>query len=393
MHWQTERVIVDGDNYFEAVFERIDRAQTSIDFETYIFENDQIGLEVENRLARAVKRGVRVRLVVDGIGSSQWWQSRGNSLLDAGVDVRVYHPIYFTEMWRRLLVDLKLASPQRKPMHYHFLRRLNRRTHRKMVIIDNEIAFVGSVNVAAVHCARYSLNTPSWRDTSLELTGRYVADLIHGFEFAWVRSQSLESIEDSIQAQLRPRLRLFLPKRTKLNESPVHLNFTTRLRRFHRLRFSKKIELARKRIWIQNAYLAPPSNIVRKLTSAALRGVDVKIIVPARSDVWFMTFIARAYYRWMHKAGIKIYEYQPRFLHAKVILFDDEAQVGSSNLNRRSFLHDLEVDVAVNSPESIGKISEQFEFDLKNSLEISRHSTAVGARIGRLLNFLFRYWV
>jgi cardiolipin synthase len=166
-----------------------------------------------------------------------------------------------------------------------------------------------------------------------------------------------------------------------------------RLRRISRGKFQTLLSFAENRIWVSNAYLAPPSNIQRLLTKAARRGVDVRVLVPSRSDVWFMPFIARAYYRPLLKSGVRIFEYQPRFLHAKCMVVDNQALIGTTNLNRRSFLHDLEVDVRIDNPVTVDKLSEKYLLDIRESIEIFNRGTIVGSRLGRILNYFIRYWV
>lgn len=385
MLWKSETVLFDGDAYFASLFAEWARAERTIDFETYIFENDALSAEVTKVLLAARNRGVRVRLLVDGIGASGWWQTKGVELEKLGLDVRVYHPLVIPELWRKLMIDMRLIEPLRRPKRSLVLRRLNRRNHRKVSIVDGQVAYVGSVNVSQVHSKRLSGDN-AWRDTCVRLEGPGVTELRHAFEHAWARSQSV--------LRLRPlKIKLSLFKRSALTESPVGLNYTRRLRRTSQKKFARQIETCRTRIWISNAYLAPPSNVVRRLVLAARRGVDVRILVPERSDVWFMPLIARAYYRSLIKGGVHIFEYQPRFLHAKSMILDNAAIIGSSNLNRRSFLHDLEVDVLIDNPAAINVLVDQFQIDQSQSLEVTKRGTVVGSRLGRLLNYLFRYWV
>lgn len=385
MLWKSENVLFDGDAYFEALFTEWERATRTIDFETYIFDNDQIGSEVVRELKKAADRGVRVRLLVDGIGASGWWQTQGPLLENTGLEVRVYHPLLTTELWRRLMIDFGVIRPEKKPKRSLVLRRLNRRNHRKVSIIDGQIAFVGSVNVTNCHLERFT-GSRSWRDTCVRLEGPGLTELQGAFDHAWMRSQK-------VTAPQKIKMRFNFRRRRIPTSKPVSLNYTRKLRKQSRLRFVQTIDRMKERIWISNAYLAPPSNIVRRLNKAAKRGVDVRVLVPKTSDVWFMPFIARAYYRSLMKAGVRIYEYQPRFLHAKSVVFDTEASIGSSNLNRRSFLHDLEVDVRLDSPEAVKMMSDRYLSDLSESVEITNHGTIVGSRLGRILNYLFRYWV
>ncbi len=385
MLWKSENVLFDGDSYYESLFADWARATRTIDFEIYIFDDDQIGSEVVRELSKAADRGVRVRLMVDGIGASGWWQTRGVELNREGLEVRVYHPLLTTQLWRRLMIDLHLIRPERKPKRSLVLRRLNRRNHRKVSIVDGQVGFVGSINVTNCHLKRIN-GDKSWRDTCARVEGPGTIELQNAFDHAWVRSQQVTKPQ-------KLKIRFSFRRRSIATSKPVSLNYTRRIRKQSRLRFVKSLERAEERIWISNAYLAPPSSIIRHLRRAAKRGVDVRVLVPVQSDIWFMPFIARAYYRALLKGGVRIFEYQPRFLHAKSLILDSEAIIGSSNLNRRSFLHDLEVDVRLDHPDSIKKMSDQYLYDLSESKEVFDRGTIVGSRLGRLLNYLFRYWV
>lgn len=386
MYWKSEHVLIDGDQYFDSLFDEWSRADRTIDFETYIFDDDGIGRDVVRELGKAAARGVRVRLLVDGIGASGWWQTRGVELAaNENIEVRVYHPLLTTQLWRRLMIDIGFIRPERKPKRSLVLRRLNRRNHRKVSIIDGQIGFVGSVNVTNCHLRRF-YGPKFWRDNCVRVEGPGTLELNNAFEHAWSRSQE-------VAAPRKLKIRFTFRRRVIPTSKPVSLNYTRRLRKQSRLRFVQSLERTKDRIWISNAYLAPPSNIIRQLRRAAARGVDVRVLVPVQSDVWFMPFIARAYYRALLKSGVRIFEYEPRFLHAKSMILDNEVIIGSSNLNRRSFLHDLEVDVRLDSPESVRKMSDQYLVDISESVEIFDRGTVVGSRLGLLLNYLFRYWV
>lgn len=385
MLWKSENVLFDGDAYFQALFADWSHATRTIDLETYIFDDDTIGREVVRELRKATERGVQVRLLVDGIGSSGWWQTRGVELDQTGMEVRVYHPLLTTQLWRRLMIDLGFIRPERKPKRSLVLRRLNRRNHRKVSIIDGQVCFVGSVNVTDCHVRRV-IGAKSWRDNCVRVEGPATIELQSAFEHSWQRSQQ-------VTAPRKLKIRFSFRRRRTSNSKPVSLNYTRRLRKQSRFFFVQNLELAKERIWISNAYLAPPSNVVRYLKRAAKRGADVRVLVPVLSDVWFMPFIARAYYRGLIKGGVRIFEYQPRFLHAKSIVLDREAIIGSSNLNRRSFLHDLEVDVRLDNPETVKKMSDQYLNDLSQAVEVFDHGTVLGSKLGQLLNYLFRYWV
>jgi cardiolipin synthase A/B len=241
------------------------------------------------------------------------------------------------------------------------------------------------VNVTDCHVRRIT-GAKSWRDNCARIEGPGTVELQVAFEHAWQRSQE-------VTAPRKLKIRFSFRRRRTTTSKPVSLNYTRRLRKQSRFYFVQNLKLANERIWISNAYLAPPSNVVRYLKRAAKRGADVRVLVPVLSDVWFMPFIARAYYRGLIKGGVRIFEYQPRFLHAKSIVLDREAIIGSSNLNRRSFLHDLEVDVRLDSPDAVAEMANQYLIDLSQATEVFDHGTVVGSRLGQLLNYLFRYWV
>lgn len=385
MLWKEETLFFNGDEYFQSLYAAWKLATQTIELEAYIFDDDPIGNEVSKELCRAAKRGVSVRLLVDGIGASGWWQTKAQELEQSGVSIRVFHPVIMTEIWRKLMVDLKLKLPGQKPHRSLVLRRLNVRNHRKTCLVDSKIAYIGSINVSQTHSFRFSGNA-AWRDIAVRLEGTYISELTEAFNHTWNRSHK-------IRQRNKSKIRFTFSRRIDYRESPVSLNYTRRLRRQSRTKFKHLIKAAQERIWISNAYLAPPSNIARLLRQAAHRGVDVRILIPRQSDVWFMPFISRAYYRTLLKSGIKIYEYLPRFLHAKSIIVDNQAMIGTTNLNRRSFLHDLEVDVRIDRPESLDRLSTQYLEELKSSVIATKYSTIVGSRIGRILNYFLRYWV
>jgi cardiolipin synthase len=157
--------------------------------------------------------------------------------------------------------------------------------------------------------------------------------------------------------------------------------------------FISRVQSAQNRIWITNAYLAPSTPLLRALAKAAQRGVDVKILVPRKSDVFFMPWVTAAHYPKLLKSGIQVFEYIPSFLHAKVALIDDWAIVGSSNLNRRSLIHDHEVDVVVSKPSSIQNLEERFMKDLTQSEQIQKAPLSLAAKFGKFLSWLLKKWI
>lgn len=383
--WSTETLFFDGDSYYDAAIASIEAATRSIDMETYIYDADSTGRRFEDALGRAVQRGVTVRLMVDGIGASTWTDRRARELEKLGAHVRIYHPVKFSSLMRRLMIDVGIRRHTAK-QGSALLSRLNRRNHRKMIVIDGREAWVGSLNISDVHSAKV-IGPLAWRDTGARVEGKAILDLIAGFEFAWVRSHTLDGHRRWTEALLPFR-------RREHTRSPlVRMNFTLRLRRKNFREFSVRLRDAEARIWVTNAYLAPSHPILRRLKAAAERGVDVRVLVPRRSDVFFMPWVAGSYYAELLHSGVRIYEYLPRFLHAKSVIIDHWAVVGTSNLNRRSLMKDFEVDIVLRKNESLSSLEEQFLRDLKESEEVRAARGGVRALLGRMIIVFMKEWI
>ena len=182
-----------------------------------------------------------------------------------------------------------------------------------------------------------------------------------------------------------------------LPHTPFIFNFTRLLRVKQRKRLLRRIEQACDKIWITNAYFVPDKHLLEALAYASYKGVDVRILLPRTSDIFFIPWASAYFYGKLLKSGIRIFEFQNRMLHAKTFIIDDWATIGSSNLNRRSLHHDLELDYSLQLPESKLKLERDFEDDLKESEELDTNKfeqTRVWQRLlGGLLVFLLARWV
>lgn len=382
--WTLESLFFEGDDYYRDVLSGMDAAQKTLIFETYIYDDDEVGREFEAVLMRAALRGVKTRVLVDGIGAGTWASRRGALLENAGVEIRVYHPVRLVSLLKRLMIDLGIRRHMVSRSSSIFAR-MNRRNHRKMIIVDGKTAWVGSLNISSVHSAK-SIGALAWRDTASKVEGEELSDLEIGFEYAWTRSSALDGHRRWSETLLHPG-------HPKVRFHLVRANFTLQLRRRGFAQFIRRIRKAQKRIWITNAYLAPAAPVVRALKRASARGVDVRILLPRKSDVFFMPWVAGSYYGTFLKSRIKIYEYLPRFLHAKSILIDDWVSVGTSNLNRRSLLRDFEVDVVLRKKDSVRTLAEQFERDLAHATEVRTAPTGLKAFLGRLIIYLMKEYI
>lgn len=355
--WTSEEVCLDTRGYFERVYQAILGARQSVVLEMYIFRLDVLGNRLLEALRDTASRGVSVRIIVDGVGSPQFNAEFVGELKADGIDARIYHPA----------PTFSLQLPSLNKLR-RFFANINKRNHRKLIIIDDAVAFVGSCNIADMH--------RNWRETAVSVSGRSVGVLSRSFELIWTRSNAPGvTRSNALKARLQARRKLGR-EREAGSQGPVCTNYTRRLRVGHNANIAARIERAKSRVWITNAYFVPSAVIVTALLRAARNGCDVKLILPGKTDVGLVTCVSRMFYVGLMRAGVQIFEYQPTVLHAKTLLVDDWACVGTTNLNHRSFYHDLEVDVALSTLQSRQLLAEQFSRDLA----VSKLVTADGLR-------------
>lgn len=333
--WQNEKIFFSSDEYFDCLLSELRQAKFSIDLEVYIFDYDNLGYELIDLLIEKSSRdSIRVRLLLDGVGSSHWQSHVIERLQQAGVEFRIYHPL----PWR--FSQYRWARKKK-----HWIERLiylssviNRRNHRKLCIIDNKSAWVGSRNISNHHLTR-ERGGDDWRDCGVRLEGVAVRGLLMSFDEVWF---------DKRNRQVALFKKAFLVNNTVLRRKQKN-NFIV-----------ERIHQAEKRFWISTAYFAPPRMVLDAMINAARRQVDVRIVTGSYTDVIFFPLVSSNFYSDLIGSGVKVYEYQKRILHSKVMLIDNEAILGSSNLNHRSFLHDLELDICLDSPVIIEQLEKRF---------------------------------
>jgi cardiolipin synthase len=332
-----------GSEYLERLIELARTAQTSIRIESYIFELDEKGRELLAELGRAGERGVKVRLIIDAIGSPQWWRDDFRALLTHGVRVRVFgRP-------RDLLREAgRLALRGRFFRAYQVLRKFQLRDHRKLAIFDSELALVGSANIG--------MSFAKWRETTVELRGWGVAALKQSFIRSW-RFAARERLPEG-------------GEQTRYLE--IRNNFTPPERRDANRLFVAHVRFTKKRLWMTTAYFHPRPKLLLALFYILKQGVDLRILVPRHSDISWFPWLSRTAFAGLIARGAKIYEYDGPMLHAKTTLFDHSALVGSRNMNYRSFMHDLELDVQLSSENSVRELETQFEADCLRSFKLTR---------------------
>lgn len=322
-------MFIEGDALYDAMLADIARARTTIRIESYIFADDEIGAQFIDALGQASRSGIATRLRLDAAGS--WGGLRGTSVVKLAKD-----GVLLT--WSR-------------PWSWRHPFTIQRRNHRKLLIVDDQVAYLGGFNIHR-SSSRRAMGEGRWRDTHVRITGALVKDAISIFD----RYRRLGR-------HWQPRITqgtYLLPNRT------AHCR--------HRLRcaFTERFSSARERVWLTTPYFVPDRHSQRGLCDAAHRGVDVRLLVPGRSDVPIVQWASRAAYARMLAAGVRIFEYQPRILHAKTALVDhDWGTVGTANFDYRSFFVNDELNLIAEDASFNASLAAQFEHDLAESHEVT----------------------
>lgn len=365
MQWLFEKVYYRGPEYFSDLTNAIRLSKTTIELETYIFDCDSIGTLILNELKSASLRGVQVRLVVDGFGAFFEIPKILTNLEFSAVQFRVFHPFFFPAgtRYKWLRIDLIIDC----------LSHWNSRLHRKICLVDGQTLFVGSFNITG----------NSNRETAVQVKGPAVEDVRLAFEIVWNRVRKLK-LGNAILAH------------ADQHSSLVRLNHSRATRKKFRYELCRRIASAKEKVWITNAYFVPPTMILKAIIVARKNGKDVTIVVPTRSEPSFMKQLTEIYYGGLLRAGVRIFEYQKNFLHAKSLLVDDWAIVGSSNINYRSLFHDVEVDVVMTHSETLVSLQEQFLVDCGKSVQITLETLVQRPWLDRVVMwflFLLRGWM
>lgn len=355
-HAARENLYPEGKAYFTALINALDQAKNFIDLETYIFELDDTGQRVLNALRRAAKRGVRVRLLVDGFGSWSTIDNLTEQLVSTPVQFQVYH---------RIFLDSSLFA--RKA-----LRNLSHRNHRKTCVIDDHSAWIGSFNISDVHTKRVGAHPP-WRDTAICIRNTGFSALTEAFERAW-------DGHNHRVGHPFARQKHFL------------LNCTHALRKKRNAVLTEHLSRARTRLWVTTPYFSPDHTVLSALRTSAAAGADVRLLLPKQPDVLGMRWINSIFYKRLYRSGLKVFLYQSPVLHAKTILADDWAIVGSSNLNHRSWLNDLEVDAIVTEKHALEELKAQFMRDLGSSQQITINDPRQDSFLTWVLDH-FGHWI
>ena len=328
-----------GGATLDALLQAIAQARCHVHLEYYIYDPDQTGTQLTHALIEALQRGVKVRLLVDAIGSAAFLGRRGKALRGqfaaAGGELAVFHPAWL-DRWR-LLVNL--------------------RTHRKIVVCDGAVGFTGGINISDTENEHLFPST-AYRDTHMRLQGAAVRWLQYVFLHDWVYASGKHDFEEEILgcAQPGPYAVQIVASGPDGSGQAIHHSMV------------HAINIAQHRIWLTTPYFVPTEPALFALKNAALRGVEVIVLVPKRSDSFWVTMAARSYFEPLRQAGAQVYEYVGTMLHAKTLVVDDNySLVGTANFDNRSFLLNFELAVALYSPSLTKQLADMFEQDLKKA--------------------------
>lgn len=343
------KLLVDGEQTFSAIFEAMNGAKEFVVVQFYIVHEDDLGRELKKCLLDASGRGVRCWLLYDQVGSKGLPESFVNELTMAGVSVEDF------------------VTNRQFGRHFQ----MNFRNHRKLVLVDGHTAFLGGLNAGDEYMGKGPLG--AWRDTHIKIEGPAAVGLQVGFIEDWYYTSG-EIADIPIAPQVRGDETVLT-----FSSGPAEVwNVTSAV-------LCEIIHDAQKRLWIASPYFVPDYALRCALGHAALRGVDVRIILPQGIDhllPWLSSF---TYYPVMREAGVRIWRYQPGFMHQKVLLADDDlACVGSINLDYRSFMLNFELGSVVRDAMFAKAVEEMFEADFARSKEENMRRFEDGG-------FLFRF--
>ena len=353
------RLLVDGAAKYAALLEDVRAARHHVHLEYYIYEPDRSGTALRDALVERARAGVRVRLLLDAVGSARARRRFFAPLLEAGGELAWFHPMRFGHVWRRPWANL--------------------RTHRKIVVVDGRVAYTGGMNVTDEQDER--LGDHAYRDLHLRLEGDVVRQLQLVFAEDWAYATGDRDFLSDVAAQTPGVAAGDVPAQVLVSGPDSSWEA------IHRLHVSA-IHAAKQRVWMTTPYFVPGEAAMMALTSAALAGLDVRLLVPRESDSKLVTLAARSYFGPLLVAGVKVYEYGPRLLHTKSLLVDDsQVLVGSANFDHRSFRLNFEVSVLFDDVGIAGQLARLVEGELAQAPRVhqGRRRSLLGARLPEAL--------
>lgn len=332
-------VLTNGVQTFSRILRALNEAKETIHLEYFIIKNDQLGNKIKDILIKKSHEGLTVRVIYDAVGSWKLGKQYKQELIDAGVLLYPFYPVAFPLITREL----------------------NYRNHRKIIIVDGNIGFLGGLNIGDEYLGK-NKELGFWRDTHLQIIGESVISLQKIFINDWkfVSNETLDHPNLFKKSDFVGNCLL------QIASSGPDSNW----KNIHQAYFTL-ITTAREKIWIETPYLVPDDSLRMALKTAAISGIDVRIIIPNKPDHFFVYWASRDNIEGLLEAGIKIYTYERGFIHSKILLVDGlAASVGTANMDIRSFGINYEVNAFIYGEKTIQRLEEDFLLDLVDSKRV-----------------------
>lgn len=364
-------LLLDGPATYAAMFSAIRKAQNHINMESYIIEDDETGRQFADLLIAQQRKGIQVNLIYDSVGTLRTPKEYFERLKQAGVALLEFNPI------NPLMARVSWA--------------INQRDHRKLLVVDGQVAFLGGINISSVYSsgsgarrAAKFRDKVAWRDTHLQIEGPVVAEFQKLFLETWAKQRgqplAVKEFFPTLTVQGKDMVRAI----GSTPDDPYSLIYLTLI---------SAIGNAEKNVHVTNAYFVPDPQLLKALTDAAARGVDVKLILPSHSDSSIVFHAGRSHYAYLLKGGVKIYERGGALLHSKTASIDGVwSTVGSTNLDWRSFIDNDEINAVVIGRDFAAHMSIMFANDLDASQPIDLKVWEKRSQTTRFKEWMARLW-
>jgi cardiolipin synthase len=369
-------LLQDGPATFQLMFTAIRNAKDHINMETYIIEDDEVGNRFADALIEKQGQGVQVSLIYDSVGAMNAPKAFFKRLTDSGIKVLEFNPI--------------------NPLTARKGWNVNQRDHRKLLIVDGQTAFLGGINISSVYSGgSFSHQSkqrpeggPPWRDTHMQVEGPVVGEFQKLFLATWEKQKGETLAPRKYFPKLGNKGKEVVRAIGSSPDEPYSLIYATLI---------SAISSAETSVHLTNAYFVPDPQLLAALKDAVQRGVDVRIILPGKTDSWPVFHAGRSYYAELLGAGVKIYERRDALMHSKTALIDGVwSTVGSTNLDWRSFLHNEEVNAVILGQEFGAQMQAMFETDLASSERITLEQwqqRSLGDRLKETVARIWEYWL
>ncbi|MEG1641907.1 MAG: cardiolipin synthase [Synergistaceae bacterium] len=341
-------ILIDGVETFTPLKKALREATKYIHFQYFIINNDSLGQEIRDILIEAANRGVTVRVLYDAIGSWSLNKEYTQMLENAGIECNSFYPVSFAR----------------------FRRKMNYRNHRKIVVVDGEIAFTGGLNIGDEYLGKGALGY--WRDTHIRIVGEAVEELNKIFIHDWCTrtEEKQKDIYDEIKTLEKENNKDY----TSLPETPLQVVPSGIFTPWHSIAkgYFSMISRATERVWIATPYFVPGNSLVDTIVNTSLSGVDVRLMMPRSKDHFLVHWASKSNFEKLLIAGVRIFLYEKGFLHSKTMLSDKNvSSVGTCNMDVRSLEINFENQLFIYDREINNSFATQFEKDIKDCTEIT----------------------